>query len=146
MRPLTLPQTRPGFLRVCSTSLLKTLWEKEKLLVTSNFSFSRSVFYPFWRTFCHFVLNLKLSSPDSFSLDQSQNLSFGKGLKCCARLMSRSLRTLQIKISLYIKGSLIFDLHYPIYATKKKESVREKKRINLKKSSSYLYQQYLSQC
>ena len=37
----------PWFLRVCSTSLLKTLWEKEKLLVTSNFFFSRSVFYPF---------------------------------------------------------------------------------------------------
>ena len=37
----------PWFLRVCSTSLLKPLWEKEKLLVTSNFSFSRSVFYPF---------------------------------------------------------------------------------------------------
>ena len=35
------------FLRVCSTSLLKTLREKEKLLVTSNFSFSPSVFYPF---------------------------------------------------------------------------------------------------
>ena len=34
-------------LRVCSTSLLKTLWEKEKLLVTSNFSFSHSVFNPF---------------------------------------------------------------------------------------------------
>ena len=32
------------FLRVCSGSLLKTLWEKEKLLVTSNFSFSHSVF------------------------------------------------------------------------------------------------------
>ena len=27
-------------------SLLKTLWEKEKLLVKSNFSFSHSVFYP----------------------------------------------------------------------------------------------------
>ena len=38
---------KPWFLHVCSTSLLKTLWEKEKLLVTSNFSFSRSVFYPF---------------------------------------------------------------------------------------------------
>ena len=38
---------KPWFLRVCSTSLLKTLWEKEKLLVTSNFSFSHSVFYPF---------------------------------------------------------------------------------------------------
>ena len=38
---------KPWFLRVCSTSLLKTLWEKEKLLVTSNFSFSHSVFYLF---------------------------------------------------------------------------------------------------
>ena len=38
---------KPWFLRVWSTSLLKTLWEKEKLLVTSNFSFSHSVFYPF---------------------------------------------------------------------------------------------------
>ena len=38
---------KPWFLRVRRTSLLKTLWEKEKLLVTSNFSFSHSVFYPF---------------------------------------------------------------------------------------------------
>ena len=38
---------KPWFLRVCSISLLKTLWEKEKLLVTSNFSFSHSVFYLF---------------------------------------------------------------------------------------------------
>ena len=29
------------------TSLLKTLWEKEKLLVKSNFSFLHSVFYLF---------------------------------------------------------------------------------------------------
>ena len=43
---LTLSQTSPGFY-VCCTSLLKTLREKEKLLVTSNFSFSHSVFYPF---------------------------------------------------------------------------------------------------
>ena len=32
---------KPWFLRVCSTTPLKTLW------VTSNFSFSHSVFYPF---------------------------------------------------------------------------------------------------
>ena len=38
---------KPWFLRVCSTSLLKTLWEREKLLVTSNFAFSHSIFYPF---------------------------------------------------------------------------------------------------
>ena len=38
---------KPWFLLVCSINLLKTLREKEKLLVTSNFSFSHSVFYPF---------------------------------------------------------------------------------------------------
>ena len=38
---------KPWFLRVCRTSLLKTQLEKEKLLITSNFSFSHSVFYPF---------------------------------------------------------------------------------------------------
>ena len=46
---------KPWFLRVCSTSLLKTLWEKEKLLVTSNFSFSLSVFYPFVELFVIFI-------------------------------------------------------------------------------------------
>ena len=35
------------FWRPWETNLLKTLWEKEKLLVTSNFSFSHSVFYLF---------------------------------------------------------------------------------------------------
>ena len=38
---------KPWFLRVCSISLLKTQWEKEKLFLTSNFSFSHSVYYPF---------------------------------------------------------------------------------------------------
>ena len=38
---------KPWFSRVCSTSLLKTLREKEKLLIMSNFSFSHSVFYNF---------------------------------------------------------------------------------------------------
>ena len=38
---------KPWFLRLCITSLVKTLLEKEKLLIMSNFSFSRSVFYPF---------------------------------------------------------------------------------------------------
>ena len=38
---------KPWFLLVCSTRLLKTMWEKEKLLITSNLSFFHSVFYPF---------------------------------------------------------------------------------------------------
>ena len=43
---LTVSRTNPGFLLVCRTSLLKTLWEKEKLILTSSFSFTHSVFYP----------------------------------------------------------------------------------------------------
>ena len=38
---------KPWFFHVCSTNLLKTLWKMEKLLVTSNFSFSHSVSYSF---------------------------------------------------------------------------------------------------
>ena len=38
---------KPWFLSVCSTGLLKTLWEKEKLLLTSDFTFSHSVFYQY---------------------------------------------------------------------------------------------------
>ena len=38
---------KPWFLSVCSSSRLQTLWEKEKLLVMSIFSFSHSVFFLF---------------------------------------------------------------------------------------------------
>ena len=46
---------KPWFSHVCSTSLLKTLWEKEKLHIMSNFSFSHSVFYPFQELSAIFV-------------------------------------------------------------------------------------------
>ena len=46
-RVLTLSPKKPWFLRYCSTRLLKTLQEKKKLLVMSNFFFSHSVFHPF---------------------------------------------------------------------------------------------------
>ena len=39
--------SKPWFLSVCGTSLLKTLREMEKLLVASNISFFHSVFYSF---------------------------------------------------------------------------------------------------
>ena len=38
---------KPWFLRVCSKGLLITQWDMEKSLITSNFSFSHIVFYPF---------------------------------------------------------------------------------------------------
>ena len=47
------------FLCVCSTCLLKTLWEKEKMLVTSIFSFSHSVFYPI-KNRNHYFTNILL--------------------------------------------------------------------------------------
>ena len=48
--PLVFPfPNKPWFLHVCSTSLLKTLWEKKKLLVMWC-----SVFYPFGELFCNF--------------------------------------------------------------------------------------------
>ena len=77
---LTLSQTSPGFLRVCRTSLLKTLWEKEKLLVTSNFSFSHSVLYPSGELSAIF-LKFKIVVCKLFQFGRVKNLSFGKGLK-----------------------------------------------------------------
>ena len=61
---------KPWFFRVCSTSLLKTLWEKEKLLVTSTFSFSNNAF-------CHFRdISANVSSANS-EFRRVQHLSFG---------------------------------------------------------------------
>ena len=70
---------KPQFLRVCSTSLLKTLWEKEKLLLTSNFSFFQC-FLPVRRTFCHFhqTLNCRLQTLSVWK--SKKKLSFGKDL------------------------------------------------------------------
>ena len=49
----------PWFSRVSSTCLFQTLWKKEILLVTSNFSFSHSVSNLFG-DFLPFPSNLKL--------------------------------------------------------------------------------------
>ena len=45
--------------------------KRRNLLVTSNFSFSHSVFYPFGY-FLLFSSNLKLSTANSFSLEESK--------------------------------------------------------------------------
>ena len=66
------------FLRVCCTSPLKTLQEKEKLLVMGNFSFYYSVFY-LLNNFLPFSSTLKFSSANSFSLEESKICHLGKG-------------------------------------------------------------------
>ena len=75
----TTDTTRPS-LRVCSTSLLKTLWEKEKLLVTRNFSFSHSVFYPFGELSAVFI-KFEIVVCKLFLFERVSTLSFGKGLR-----------------------------------------------------------------
>ena len=67
------------FLRVCSTSFLKTLWEKEKFLITSKFSFFHSVFYPFVELSAIFI-PFEIVVCKLFQFGQVQNVSFGKGL------------------------------------------------------------------
>ena len=90
------------FLFACSKSPLKTLWEKEKLLVIRVFSIFHSVFYPFGERSAifisfHFVVyklflfgrvqnllfwkGLNLSSASAFNLVRGQILSFGEELR-----------------------------------------------------------------
>ena len=61
-------------------SLMKILWEKEKLLTTTNFSFPYSVFYHFGELTVIFIkLKTKLSSANSFSLEGSNICHLEKG-------------------------------------------------------------------
>ena len=75
---------KPCFLGVCCTNLLKTLWEKEKLLITSNFSFSHSVFYPFSE---HSTISIKFKTVvcKFLKFGRVKNLSYGKGLQQTTR-------------------------------------------------------------
>ena len=60
---------KPLFLGICSTNILKTLREKEKFLITSNFSFSHSVFFPFGE---HHTILIK------FEIDVCKLFQFGR--------------------------------------------------------------------
>ena len=62
---------KPWILRVCTSSLLKTLWENDKLLVTSNFSFP-TVFSTVVENILPFSSNIKC---------RLQTLSVWKSLK-----------------------------------------------------------------
>ena len=70
---------KPWFLCICCTSLLKTLWEKEKLLVSSNFSFSSQCFLSVLRSFAFFI-KLEFVVCKLFQFGRVLNLLFGKGL------------------------------------------------------------------
>ena len=86
---------KPWFLRICSTNLLKTLREKEKLLVTSNFSFSHSVFYPFEKL-SSILIKFDVVVFKLFQFGRVQNSSFGR--RC--RLLAVSPFSVVFKIPL----------------------------------------------
>ena len=69
---------KPWFLRVCSTSHLKTLQEKEELRVTSNYTFSHRVFYLF-RELSAIFNKSEIVVCKLFQFGRVENLSFGKG-------------------------------------------------------------------
>ena len=75
---LTLSKRSPGFYVSEVQIFWKKLWEKEKLLVTSNFSFS-TVFTTHLESFLPFSSNSKMSSANSFSLEESKICCLGKG-------------------------------------------------------------------
>ena len=68
---LTLSQTSPGFY-ICF--LLKTLWEKEKLLFNKQFPLIPQYFLPIWKKLSAVFIKFELSSANSLSLEQ---------YKCC---------------------------------------------------------------
>ena len=67
---VALSQISPVFYVSAGHVFLKTPWEKEKLLLTSNFSFSHCVFLPVWRSFFHVHVNSKLLCANSLSLEE----------------------------------------------------------------------------
>ena len=85
---------KPWFLRVCCTSLLKTQWEKEKLLVTSNFSLSHCAFYLFGELSAIFIKS-KIVVCRHFEFGRVKKLLFGKGLNL--RFLQFKSRTTELR-------------------------------------------------
>ena len=110
---------------VCRISILKTMWEKEKWLVTSYFSFP-TVFSSRVENFMSFSSNLELSSANSFSLEESkiclllkgfQVIANGKGQDCTAHDFVRlSSLILDIDCLLPIHYTKLWTL--PVHYTK----------------------------
>ena len=69
----------PDVQRPQERSLLKTLWEKEKMLVTSIFSFFHSVFYPI-KDRNHHLSYVYFVVCKCFQFGHIQNVSFGNEL------------------------------------------------------------------
>ena len=72
---------KPWFLPLCCTSLLKTWLGKGEIARNEQFLLFPTVFSNCLENFLPYLSNLKMSSANSFSLDKSEVLLIGKGLK-----------------------------------------------------------------
>ena len=66
--------------RLLTTLRKKPLWEKEKMIVTSIFSFSHHAYYPSQKKKINFSVASIFLSANAFNLHQSEILSIGKEL------------------------------------------------------------------
>ena len=125
--PLTLSQTSPGFYVSTVRVYLKTLWEKKKLLVTSNFSFSHSVFYRFGKLSGIFM---KLSSAKSSNLEEFNPFPNKPWfLRVCSISL---LKTLREKEKLLVTSNFPFS-HSVFYLFKKLSAIFIKFEIVVRK-------------
>ena len=67
---------KPWLLCVCNTSLLKTLWNNQKLLIMRTFSFCHSVFYPFKKKLFAIFTKFAIVICDFFQFGRVKNLLF----------------------------------------------------------------------
>ena len=86
-------QSSPGFYVSAVQDFLKTLWEKEKLLITSNVSFSYSVFYLF-EELSDIFNKIEIVVCELFQFGRVSNLTSGKGLT------ERNLQSVSFLLSL----------------------------------------------
>ena len=68
---LTLSQTSPGFY-MSAVQVFENTVGKGEIARNEQFLHFPPCFLPVWRAFCHFLSNLKLSSANSFSLEESK--------------------------------------------------------------------------
>ena len=73
----------PLFLSIYCTSLLKTPWEKEKLLLRSNLALSHSVFSALFENFFAVFIKFGIVFCKFFLFGRVYNLPFGKKLNSC---------------------------------------------------------------
>ena len=84
---LTLSQTSPCFYLSAVQVLEKNTVGKGDITCNEQFHLFPTVLFTRLDNFLPFLSNLKLSSANSFSFDQFEILSFGKGLNCHLQIL-----------------------------------------------------------